>query len=144
MALGDFFSPWILQLVAMLLTIALIPKLELKSISGLVLLLGAIALVNTFLWDPNLFFSLPSSFTFRAAQLLVVNGLIFWLLVKILPGVETEGVLPCVLAPVLFTCCSVLAHQYAGKVDWSDVFAKTSTFALAASEQLKAYFNSAK
>lgn len=144
MELSQYFTPWIFQLVGMLVTVMLVPKLELTSLKGLLLIVIAISLVNAYLWDATLFFSMPDSLTARTFQLLVVNGMIFWLLVKILPGIEADGFFPCLLAPLVFTGCSVLAYRYGKSVDWSEVFSQTSAQVISMSHQLRDYFQTSK
>ena len=144
MDLSQYFKPWIFQMVAMLLTVTLIPKLELTSVKGLLLIVIAISFVNAYLWDANLFFSMPETLTGRALQLLLVNGAIFWVLVKLLPGIETDGFFPCLLAPLVFTGCSVLAYHYGKSVNWSEVFSQTSTKVIDSSHQLRDHFNTSK
>ena len=117
-----YFNFWILQLFAMMLTLLLIPRLRVTGISGALLMVGGIALVNAFLWDAELFYALPKSPSMNALMLLLANGVIFWLLVKLLPGIEVEGVLPALIAPVVFTCCAVIIHRYGKDVDWGQFF----------------------
>ncbi|NIR58061.1 MAG: hypothetical protein GWO02_00340, partial [Gammaproteobacteria bacterium] len=65
-----------------------------------------------------LFLSVPSAPTTQALTLLVANAAIFWALVKLLPGIEIEGILPALAAPVVFTCASLLIDRYGREIDW--------------------------
>ena len=65
-----------------------------------------------------------------------INGLIFWVLVKLLPGIEVDGFLPALLAPVVFSVLNVLVFTYGRQIDWGAVFEFTVKFFEAA----KAYF----
>lgn len=107
-----------IQSVAMLLTVLLIPKLKITGISGPVLLVLALTAVNSFVWDASLFFTVPDSLTLHSASLIFFNGLLFLILVKLLPGVEIEGVLAAFIAPILFTLMSVLCYRLLPAVDW--------------------------
>src|SRR3990172_11967686 len=94
---------WILQTGAMMLTALLIPKLRITSLLGASLTVLALGLLNATLWDAALFFQIPHAFSTQALVLLAANGAIFWILVKILPGIEIDGVLPALAAPIVFT-----------------------------------------
>ena len=125
---------WILQTIAMGLTIFLIPKLRVSSIFGPVFAVVGLALVNAVIWDAALFFSIPDHFSSQVALLLLTNGIIFWVLVKLLPGIEVQGFLPALVAPLVFTVCSVLVSQYGKDIDWQKVWVAFLAFM----ERLKA------
>ena len=112
----------LIQTAAMIVTVWLIPNLHLRKVFSGVLTVVAIAGVNTFLWDAALFFEVPQSFSTHAALLLLINGMIFWVLVKLLPGIEVEGVLPAIAAPVVFSIISLLMRTYGPMVDWEKLF----------------------
>ncbi len=116
------------QLLAMGITILLIPRLWITSIFGAIGILVSISIFNAFLWDAALFFAIPQSFTSTAIQLFLANGLLFWILVKFLPGIEIEGILPAIVAPVVFSIISKILHTYAGAVDWIDLIYKGLEF----------------
>jgi putative membrane protein len=118
MDLSSNVNSWFLQVIAMLLTIFLIPGLRLSGLKGALLMVAALAAVNAFLWDSALFFQIPDSFTLHAALLFLCNGFIFWLLVKLLPDIQVEGLLPALIAPVVFTACSLAVTTYGAQVDW--------------------------
>lgn len=110
----DFnFTPWFFQVLAMCLTVAIIPNLRITGIIGPILAVVALSLINSHFWEPSLFFKLPTGFTSQSALLLLMNGLIFWIMVKLLPGIEVDGLLPAVLAPIVFTVTSIVLDQYA-------------------------------
>ncbi len=111
------FNYWILQTVAMAVTVLLIPKLKVSSIFGPLLCVVALAAINAHVWDAALFFSVPDSFTAHTAVLFLANGLMFWIVVKILPGIEVEGFLAALVAPVVFTVCSIAIDAYGSKID---------------------------
>ncbi len=113
---------WVLQSIAMGVTVFLIPKLRVTSIFGPVGAVVALALVNAFIWDAALFFSIPNHLSLQVLLLFLVNGLIFWLIVKLLPGIEVEGILPALIAPVVFTICSVIISSYGKDIDWQKVY----------------------
>lgn len=113
---------WVLQSLAMGLTVFFIPKLRVTSIFGPIFAVVGLALVNTFVWDTALFFSIPDALTYKVALLFITNGFIFWLLIKLLPGIEVEGFLPALIAPVVFTFCSVLISAYGKDIDWEKVY----------------------
>jgi len=119
---AEALNYWVLQTLAMSVTALLIPRLRITGIFGAFKIVAALAFLNATLWDAALFFSIPDAVTTQAALLLVVNGLIFWILVKVLDGIEVDGFLPAVLAPVVFTGLSLLIDQYGAMVDWGKVY----------------------
>ncbi len=133
---------WILQSIAMLFTVILIPRLRLTGVSGVVLMIVGLGLVNTYLWDPQLFSALPDTLSSRAVLLLFVNGLIFFALVKLLPGIEIEGVMPAIAAPIVFTLSGVLIKRYGSEIDWENAFVTSSAIVTEVFQTLRAYFRS--
>ena len=115
------FSYWLFQTLAMMATCFLIPKLKVTGPIAALATVLAIAFVNAHLWNTALFLSIPDSFTLQTAVLLIVNGLIFWVVVKVLPGIEVQGLLPAIAAPVVFTICSLVIQEYGSHVDWVKV-----------------------
>ncbi len=112
---------WILQSFAMGLTVLFIPKLKLTSIFGATFMVIALALVNSHLWDAALFFSVPNSLSVQTGLLVISNGIIFWILVKLLPGIEVKGVLPAIAAPLIFTLTSVVLSRYLADIDFIEL-----------------------
>lgn len=108
---------WGLQTVAMMLTALVIPRMRITSIFGALGIVLALGLVNATVWDTALFFSVPSSFSRQALTLLAANGALFWVLVKVLPGIEIEGFAPAFVAPVVFTALSLAISTYGRDVD---------------------------
>ncbi len=106
------------QIFAIAITAILLPKLRISSIFGAVGLVLAITLVNTFLWNSSLFNFIPDALGSKSFTLIVANGVIFFALVKILPGVEMEGLLTAFIAPILFSVFTMLIHKYGHLVDW--------------------------
>jgi len=112
---------WLLQIISMAITAALIPRLYITSLFGAGIIVAAIALVNATVWDAALFFQLPESFSLHALTLLLANGILFWVLVKLLPGIEVVGILPAILAPVVFTITSLLIAEISADINWEAV-----------------------
>lgn len=129
---------WILQVIAMLITAILLPGLTVSGPLGALIGVVGLAFVNAHLWDAALFFSLPDSASLHAILLLLANGIIFWIVVKILPGIDVTGILPTFIAPVLFTVISVLLTTYAKDIDWGKVLSKGISYVETAREELKA------
>lgn len=82
----------------------------------------ALAFVNAHVWDAALFFRIPDSINAQALTLLISNGVVFWLLVKVLPGIEVRGFLPALAAPILFTVLSVFIGKYGEEVEWGKLW----------------------
>lgn len=136
-AASPVLTHWILQSIAMMLTALFIPKLKVSSLLGPILAVISISLVNAFLWDPSLFFELPNSLSSRALTVLVTNGVIFWIVVKALPGIEIEGILPALIAPVVFSVMSMLISKYAPMIDWVALFEYAREYMLSLRESLQ-------
>jgi uncharacterized membrane protein YvlD (DUF360 family) len=102
----------------MSVTAFLLPGLRITSVFGALFSVGGIALVNAQLWDASLFFEIPHSVSMRTLVLLCINGLLFWLIVKLSPGIEIRGMVTAVVAPVLFTLTTLLLKSFASELDW--------------------------
>ncbi len=113
-----YFNYWFLQSLAMALTVALLPNLRLTGIAGATLMVAGLALVNSFVWDAALFFQVPNSLTSHAVVLMVANGVIFWILVKLLPSIEIDGIVPAILAPIIFSVFSMFIMQYGASTNF--------------------------
>jgi putative membrane protein len=122
----QILSYWLLQAIAMVITAALIPGLTIRGISGAFGIVAALALVNATLWDAALFFQVPDHISSQVLLLLLANGVLFWVLVKLLPGIEVEGVLPALVAPLVFTLLSLIISYYGRDIDWAAVWESTA------------------
>ena len=114
-------SYWALQTIAMMLTVFLMPRLRVSGPLGAFITVVALAFVNSHVWNAALFFSIPETFSYQVACIFLANGAIFWILVKILPGIEVDGFLAAFFAPVLFSLISLAINKYARDVDWIQV-----------------------
>lgn len=119
---------WVLQTLAMMLTCLLIPNLKVSGPIPALATVVSIGFINAHYWSAALFFSLPDSPTTQAGVLLLMNGVIFWVVVKVLPGIEVSGVFPALAAPIVFTLCNVGINMYLKDVDWPAVFQMTMQF----------------
>ena len=119
---------WVFQTLAMMLTGWLVPGFKVVNPIGAFLMVIALAFVNSHIWDAALFFEIPNSLTSRTFTLIVANGIIFWLLVKLLPYIEIRGCLAAIAAPVIFTLLSILIGYAGENVDWIKVGNSTKTF----------------
>lgn len=118
------FGFWILQTIAMLLTALLIPRLTISGPFAALATVIALAFFNSKLWDFALFFQIPNDFSTHTILVLVANGLAFWLIVKLLPGIEVDGILPALAAPLVFTVTSSLLNKYGRDIPWDQVYAQ--------------------
>jgi len=105
----------------MLITAFLLPGLRVTSIFGAVLCVVALAFINAHLWSAALFFHVPMELSIHAVALLGANGAIFWIIVKLLPGIEISGILSAILAPVAFTVIAILIQIYMSEIDWAPI-----------------------
>ena len=119
---------FIYQIFAIAITAILLPKLKISSILGAVGLVLAITAVNTYLWNSSLFNFVPNTLGAKPLTLILANGVIFFVLVKILPGVELEGFFTAFIAPVLFSLITMAIQKYGHLVDWSRLLEITFNF----------------
>lgn len=112
------FNYWFLQTIALLVTAVLIPRLKVSGPLAALSAVVALGFVNSHIWDAALFLSLPDSLTLHALIVFFSNGIIFWIFVKIMPGIEVEGLLPALAAPLVFSIVSILLYNYAREIDW--------------------------
>ena len=116
------FGFWILQTIAMLLTALLIPRLTISGPLAALATVIVLALFNSKLWDVALFFQIPNNFSTHTFLVFIANGLAFWLIVKLLPGIEVEGILPALAAPLVFTITSAALNMYGRDIPWDQVY----------------------
>lgn len=116
-----YLNYWVLQTFAMLLTGLLIPGLKVSGPFGAFAAVVGLAFFNATVWDAALFFSIPDSLTTHALVLFLSNGMLFWIFVKLMPGIGVEGVTPALVAPLVFTFASILIREYGGLIDWAAV-----------------------
>lgn len=109
---------WFLQTVAMGLTALVLPKLKITSIFGAITTVAGLAFVNSKIWDAALFFHIPNQLSMHIIALFLANGVIFWILVKLLPGIEISGFFTAFVAPVIFTIFSLIIEKYGQQIDW--------------------------
>lgn len=102
----------LLQTFAMVITALLLPGLRVTSILGPVLAVLAIAGVNVYFWSASLFFQVPLELSGNTLLLLAVNGAIFWVIIKFVPGIEISGILAPLLAPIIFTLSAMVIQIY--------------------------------
>lgn len=118
---GQTLASWGMQTVAMLITAALLPGLKISNPLGALLMVVSIAISNSLLWDAALFFAIPDSFSSQTVTLVLCNGILFFVLVKVLPWIETDRILPCLVAPLIFSVTNVAADRYAKDIPWGEV-----------------------
>ncbi len=115
--MNELINFFLLQTVAMIVVTLLIPGLKLNGLLGAFWMVAALALLNSTLWDSGLFHALPDVKSLHGLVLMLANGVLFWILVKILPGIQIKGVLPALLAPVTNTILTVLIQTYGSHID---------------------------
>jgi len=114
----ETIRPWLLNTIAMMLTALVIPGLRITSIFGAIGIVLTLAIVNQTVWNAAMFETIPHAATVQALVLVVANGAIFWILAKLLPGIEVKGVLPAIVAPIVFTFLSGLVWKYGANIDF--------------------------
>ena len=104
----------------------------------------ALAFINANVWDLALFMKVPDEATYQMVALFLTNGLLFWILVKVLPGIEVQGFRPALIAPVIFTVASVIVSFIAKEVDWSKTLEWTINFLNDFKTFIEAHFSDAQ
>ena len=107
------------QAVALAITAFLLPGLKITNLFSLLGLAAIITLINDQVWDAALFYHIPDEFSLHMLLILLSNGILFWILVKALPGVESSGLFTALISPVLFSLITVLITRYASFVNWT-------------------------
>lgn len=115
-------SHFTVQVVAMALTALLLPRLTISSFLGPVAAVLVLSVINVLYWDVELFQFIPMSFNTRVLSLLAINGAIFWIVVKLVPGIEVKGFFPALTAPVLFSAITILLTIYLPDISFTDIF----------------------
>ena len=116
----------LMQTVAMLITALILPGLKVTSPLGALLMVVVLSAVNSTIWSTGLFHVIPDSLSLHVLAVVFANGVLFWVLVKLLPGIEMEGFLSALLAPLIFTVLSVLVYNYGKDIDWEKLWQQTS------------------
>lgn len=101
-----------IQTAAICITAFLLPGLTIRSFFAPVFAVLILGYVNTQIWDAALFLQVPNTLTMHALSLILCNGLLFWLVIKILPGFDISGILPAILGPILFSLTSLAISTY--------------------------------
>ena len=127
---------FLLQTIAMVITSGIIPGLRITSLFGPLLMVAGITALNYYLWDRTLFEAIPNNFSSKAITLFFANGFFFWLLVKLLPGIEVDGFLPALAGPVVFTIVSLLVREHGAHINWEGLYMTIRDFII----QIKAQF----
>ena len=113
-----YINSLILNAIVISLTSLLLPNLKITGISGALFTISALTFVNSTIWDPTLFSYIPEELSKRAIIITLINGFIFWGIVKILPGIEIKGLLTAIFAPILITIFTYLANRYLNEVNF--------------------------
>lgn len=120
----EILTQFLLQSVAMVLTSAIIPGLMISSIFGPLFMVIGLTVINSFFWDSALFQAIPADVTSQTLSLFLANGILFWVLVKLLPGIEVDGLLPALVAPIVFTIVGMFVEKYGRTIDWTLVMSQ--------------------
>lgn len=116
---------WVFQTLAMMVTAFILPGVRVTGFWGALIAVICLAFFNAHLWDAALFFKIPDTMTSQAILLIVMNGVLFWIFAKIIPGIEINGILPALAAPIVFTLLSIFISQNLTGFDWHGMWTKT-------------------
>jgi uncharacterized membrane protein YvlD (DUF360 family) len=110
-----------LQVIAMCLTALILPGFRVTSLLGPVAAVVALGFINMLYWDSALFHMIPDTFSIRVLSLLGINAVIFFVVIKILPGIEIDQVFSAIAAPVLFSALTILLKRYAPELTFAEM-----------------------
>ncbi len=130
------FKYWLLQTLAMMLTCFLLPKLTVSGPIPAFLTVLTLSFINAHLWSSALFFKIPDEFAYKAILLVLANGFLFFLVVKLLPGIEISGILPAILAPLIFSALSIAIDLHKDQIDFAEIYKYLSSLFGGAKEYL--------
>ena len=114
-------SQWITQIVALALTAWILPGLKISNLLSLVGMVFIISLTNSMLWDAALFYQIPDSISLQALLTILANGLFFFVLVRLLPGIECTGIGTAIISPILFSLLTIGLSRYGKDVNWESI-----------------------
>jgi len=115
---------FLLQVLAVLVTAFLIPRFQVHGPFSGAILVGALTLLNTTLWDPSLFQFIPDTLGVRPLTIIFANGIIIWILAKLLPGVESQGILPALAFPIVLSIVSYGIQRHCKDIPWEELSKK--------------------
>ena len=121
-SLNSFLVVWFLQTIALLITALLIPRFTIAGPVSALKFVVSLSLINTTLWNTNLFSTIPNSLTAHSVTVVLANAVLFWVLAKLVHGVNIEGIMPAIVGPIVFTIISACTYSYGKDVDWMSVF----------------------
>ena len=116
------YKYWVLQTFAMMLTCFLLPRLKVSGPIPAFMTVLVLSFINTHLWSSALFFKIPDEFAYKAGLLILANGALFFVVVKLLPGIEISGIVPAILAPLIFSVLSILIEIYKDQIDFNAIY----------------------
>ena len=115
------FKFWILQTIAFMITCFLLPRLTVRGPFSAFLAVLVLAFVNAHFWNAAFFYHIPNTFATGTLILVGVNAVIFFLVMKILPGIEIYGLFPAIAAPIVFSVVSMLVTFYGQNVSFTEI-----------------------
>lgn len=133
-------SYWGLQTAAMLITAIALKGFTISNPLSALFLVISLGFVNSHIWDTALFFNIPNQLSIHSVTLLCSNAVLFWIMVKLLPGISIKGIIAPLLAPIIFTITSILISEYGNNIDWNYLY-KTTYEAI---QKVKEFIQSAK
>ena len=121
-SLSSFILVWFLQTIALLITALLIPRFTIAGPVSALKFVVTLSLINTTLWNTNLFATIPNSLTAHSLTVVLANAVLFWVLAKLVHGVNIDGIMPAIVGPIVFTIISAGTYSFGKDIDWMSVF----------------------
>lgn len=90
----------------MLLTTLVVPKFRVSGLIGALILVFALAVANSLIWDASLFSQVPHALSIKSLLLLLANGVFFYIIAELVPGTTIGGLPSAIAAAFVYTLCS--------------------------------------
>ncbi len=106
---------WVLYAAALYATASFVPGLAIekggKGITSALIGAVVLALINAIVYPVLKFFTFPITLLTLGLFTFVLMGFCFWLLTVFVPGIKSNGFLPCILGGVVFALLSWVLHR---------------------------------
>lgn len=102
---------FLLSGASVLIVAAILPGMKVRSYFDAVGFAIVVAVLNTIVWRVFFFLSWPLAIVTLGGFALLINGLVFLLAQKVVPGVRIAGWLTAIVAAVLVTLCNWALNQ---------------------------------
>ena len=101
---------WLLNAVALLAVAYLMPSVHIESFGTALIAALVLGLANALVRPILILLTLPVTILTLGLFILVINGILFLGVTKLVPGFEVAGLWPAILAAILYSIVSFVFH----------------------------------